>query len=296
MLASEFNKIQESLTPPLNAGVLRKEVKEEGGKESDPTFTLPLAAAIYIIPRSEAFNANNKNETLLLESNLVNNNLKQYVLKAVYMGYNNIIRKSKGGKKEMIVKNKKYEKYGIIKPDTSMTFDSFNIEPDLQVAFTVCKNYAKTFKYTPNFGSDAGNLFLIDRNPGVGKTHLACAIANELAGRSISGTMLYMPDFVANVTSDIDNPEGDLPDIKRMLISTPLLIMDKMGSEDVQPDKWQLTQLYKIIHARVAYYKPIIITTRYHVDELAKKYGSEIMRYLEDTATVVYLYHTVHYR
>ena len=181
--------------------------------------------------------------------------------------------------------NQNFERYGIKKPYKEMTFETFNVDSNLQVAFRICKEYANNFRYSLNFGSDAGNLFLIDRNPGSGKTHLACAIANDVSKKSIDSLLVYIPDFLANVTPELDSMDGILPDIKHALIRVPLLIIDDIGFDT--PTKWQLEVLYKVIHSRVAYYKPMIVTSKRTPRELREKIDPLLITLIEDGASVV---------
>ncbi|HUM45191.1 MAG TPA: DnaA/Hda family protein, partial [Fervidobacterium sp.] len=69
------------------------------------------------------------------------------------------------------------ESAGIKEAYKNKTFENFYVDKNNKKAYEICK------KYAASFSPSSGNLFLYSEQPGTGKTHLACAITNELLKR-----------------------------------------------------------------------------------------------------------------
>ena len=92
-------------------------------------------------------------------------------------------------------------------------------------------------------------LILVGNN-GVGKTHLACSIANELIKNGIPiiyGTLINLLVELKN-SYDIDNNISEMEIIK-LYEKVDLLIIDDLGKE--KPSEWGLEKLFTIININV---------------------------------------------
>lgn len=102
---------------------------------------------------------------------------------------------------------------------------------------------------------------------GVGKTHLACSIANELIKMQKSvvfgSTIKLFGIIKKSYNNEIQENESK---IISEFINCDVLIIDDLGKE--KPSEWVLEKLYYIINERYEHNKPIIITTNFTENQL----------------------------
>ena len=107
-------------------------------------------------------------------------------------------------------------------------------------------------------------------NNGVGKTHLACSIANKLIENGtpvIYGTLINLLAELRN-SYDIDNNISEMEIIK-LYENVDLLIIDDLGKE--KPSEWALEKLFTIINSRYENDLPVIITTNYNQNSIIER-------------------------
>ncbi len=127
----------------------------------------------------------------------------------------------------------------------------------------------RVFRYineTKTVGLSAKGLYL--EGPfGTGKTFLMCYLLHELAKQGHSGVIVYMPDFVEDVKSMIQDGEK-LRDTVELMKETDLLIFDDIGAENMGP--WVRDHvLGSILNYRMNR-KPTFYTSNYSLSALEK--------------------------
>ena len=146
------------------------------------------------------------------------------------------------------------------------TFSNY-LTPDERTAKAkeTAMRYAQNFD---NMGQKKNGLFILG-DIGVGKTHLAAAIANDLIQRGRPVICMTMIDMLARIKATYDKREISEGEILRVYETVPLLIIDDMGKEP--PTDWGVSKIYAIINARYEGYKPTIVTSNYTDTELEKR-------------------------
>lgn len=131
------------------------------------------------------------------------------------------------------------------------TFESFNPDvPGVRRAFVRATEYARR----PN-----GWLILFG-NYGVGKTHLAAAIANEALRRHYRVLFTIVPDLLDHLRSTFGpTSEVKYDDRFEMVRDVPLLILDDLGTENTTP--WAREKLFQIVNHRYNYALSTVITS-----------------------------------
>lgn len=163
-------------------------------------------------------------------------------------------------KVEKIIKNSKMSKRNL-----SYKFDNFEINNSNKKVFNNLKNYSE--KLVNNI--EKKGLILVGNN-GVGKTHLACSIANKFIENGIPviyGTLINLLAELRN-SYEIDNNISEMEIIK-LYENVDLLIVDDLGKE--KPSEWGLEKLFTIINSRYENNLPVIITTNYNQNSLVKR-------------------------
>lgn len=163
-------------------------------------------------------------------------------------------------KVEKIIKNSKMSKRNL-----NYKFENFEPNTSNQKVFNNLKIYSE--KLVNGIGKKG--LILVGNN-GVGKTHLACSIANKLIENGIPviyGTLINLLAELRN-SYDTDNDISEMEIIK-LYEKVDLLIIDDLGKE--KPSEWGLEKLFTIINSRYENNLPVIITTNYNQNSLVQR-------------------------
>lgn len=163
-------------------------------------------------------------------------------------------------KVEKIIKNSKMSKRNL-----NYKFDNFETSNSNKKVFDNLKNYSEKLVK----GIEKKGLVLVGNN-GVGKTHLACSIANELIENGIPviyGTLINLLAELRN-SYDTENNISEMEIIK-LYKNVDLLIIDDLGKE--KPSEWGLEKVFTIINSRYENNLPVIITTNYNQNSLLER-------------------------
>lgn len=161
---------------------------------------------------------------------------------------------------ERIIKNSNMSKRNL-----SYKFDNFEPNNSNRKVFNNLKNYSEKLVN----GIEKKGLILVGNN-GIGKTHLACSIANKLIENGtpvIYGTLINLLAELRN-SYDTDNNISEMEIIK-LYENVDLLIIDDLGKE--KPSEWGLEKLFTIINSRYENNLPVIITTNYNQNALVER-------------------------
>ncbi|MGE3797261.1 MAG: ATP-binding protein, partial [Thermomicrobiales bacterium] len=144
---------------------------------------------------------------------------------------------------------------------SEMTFDSFNSNvPGVQEAFNAAIAYAR---------NPVGWIFF-HGSFGVGKTHLAVAIANEVLQHNAMGVYFrVVPDLLDQLRATFDPEHGVAYDERfQQIRNAHLLILDDLGTEQTTP--WAREKLYQLFNHRYNEQLPTVITSNQdykHIDQ-----------------------------
>lgn len=131
------------------------------------------------------------------------------------------------------------------------------------------------------------NGLIIMGESGVGKTHLAAAIANKLIENDkivLMGRLTTLLDLIKETFRDNAKSENELIELYS---NVDMIIIDDLGTEKIS--SWALEKLYTIIQNRFENGLPIIITTRFDKKGLISRFSYSNDQDLID-ATISKLY------
>ncbi len=127
--------------------------------------------------------------------------------------------------------------------------------------------------YADDFDKDSANLLLFG-NSGLGKTHVALAIAGVALNKGFDAVYLSAPEFFSKVEQYHFNNQADL---ESALIDTvtnaDLLILDDLGTELISA--FTISTLYTLLNARMANKNPTIFTSNITDGALLEKRYTE---------------------
>lgn len=108
--------------------------------------------------------------------------------------------------------------------------------------------------------------------PGAGKSHLAAAIANDLAKNGEPVAYASVPDILAFVKRGMGDGSADM----RFdgLLSVDVLILDDLGTEN--STAWSVETIFRLIDEREKHDRTTVITSNLHYDNLHPRIASRI--------------------
>ncbi len=172
--------------------------------------------------------------------------------------------------------NKRIKESGLDKRKRESTFKNFNWSnaPDQHC---VCKSFADNWKDTIVNGR---SIFMIG-NVGGGKTHLACAIANQVMQEHYANVYYTTFSNMAITMRDTQNTRQRIAETMQKFTRCELLIVDEIGIKDASDYEFSL--LNEIIDCRYGEILPTILITNMNWQQAGKVIGERIISRLTET-------------
>lgn len=147
----------------------------------------------------------------------------------------------------------------------------------MEQVLAYCKNYAA------HFTAHADSLYFYG-NAGLGKTHLALAIANEVLNKGFDVVYVSAQEAFANIEEEhFGRRDGDTLDT---LLGADLLILDDLGTEYISA--YISACLYNVVNTRGLRRVPTIYTTNLmRGTDLARRYTEKLASRLLGTCQVL---------
>ena len=142
---------------------------------------------------------------------------------------------------------------------TRFRFD--NLEPEGLSDSEISKSqFRKAYDVARVYANDPRGWLIFTGPNGTGKTHLAAAIANHCVDSSRIVFFSHAPDLLDHLRSSFGPAsETSYSDLFEQVRSTPLLVLDGLGSQSATP--WAEEKLRQIINHRFNAELPTIVTT-----------------------------------
>lgn len=161
-------------------------------------------------------------------------------------------------KAERLLKHSKIDKRFSLR-----TFENFKEYNDItRVAKKKAIDYAEHIEQYLDTGT---NLIIEGAGKvGTGKTHLACAVAQEVMNRGIPAKFINVISMISEIKENFDVSK---------YIDIELLIIDDLGKE--KSTDWVCENIYAIINKRYEQMKPTVITTEQPMSAMTSHYGEK---------------------
>lgn len=182
-------------------------------------------------------------------------------------------RKKKEHYKEII--NRFYSQNYISKRLQDYNFDNFKATDINKKVIEIAKDYTK--KCIEN---KQENGLIITGDSGVGKTHLAASILNELIEEDklvLMGRLTLLLDMIKETFKDNSKSENELIEL---FSNIDMVVIDDLGTEKIS--QWALDKLYTIIENRNENKLPTIITTKFDKEGLLHRFKQSNDKELSD--------------
>lgn len=155
------------------------------------------------------------------------------------------------------------------------SFDNYDVtgaSPEQVKALAKASNYAKNFDRVVELG--AGLIF--SGNPGTGKTHLACAIANHVIAR-YGKRVLFMSvfDLFQRIKDTYGGGSASEMHVMNSICAPDLLILDEVGVQ--MGTKFEEAILTEVINRRYSAMAPTILLTNFDLEKIKEYLGGRII-------------------
>lgn len=125
------------------------------------------------------------------------------------------------------------------------------------------------------FAAQPQGWLLLTGSFGVGKTHLAAAIGNEVTDRGGRPLFVLVPDLLDHLRASFSpNSEEPFDELFERLKDSPLLILDDLGAESATP--WAQEKLFQLLNHRYLRRLPTVITTNRPLDAFEPRLRSRL--------------------
>lgn len=172
-------------------------------------------------------------------------------------------QKKKECYKEII--NQFYSQNYISKRLKDYKFENFKVTNSNKNEVKIAKDYTKKC-----INNRQENGLIITGSSGVGKTHLAASILNELIEKGmlvLMGRLTLLLDMIKDTFKDNSKSESTLIEL---FSNVDMVVIDDLGTEKIS--SWALDKLYTIIENRNENKLPIIITTKFNKESLLHRF------------------------
>jgi DNA replication protein DnaC len=162
----------------------------------------------------------------------------------------------------------------------SMTFNNFdyrraNLSPEQQ------ENLKEAYRIAFEFAKSPEGWIVFMGDTGCGKTHLAAAIVNYSYQAGQPAFFVVVPEFLDHLRSTF-SPDSKVSydQLFEKVKTAPLLVLDDFGEQTTTP--WVREKLYQVINYRYNARLPMVITTRYSLEDIHENIESSISSRLVD--------------
>lgn len=159
----------------------------------------------------------------------------------------------------------------LLHDQTFARFDlrALELKPEEREKLRQCVALCKRFASQPS-----GWLVLVG-DFGVGKTHLAAAIANQRVAEGHAALFIVVPDLLDHLRATY-SPTSTISYDKRFeeIRRTPLLVLDDLGTQSATP--WAREKLYQLFNYRYMARLPTVITLN-RIDEVEPRLLERMM-------------------
>ncbi len=173
------------------------------------------------------------------------------------------------------VRQRQMNALGALEMLGEMTFATFRpqgiaLSPERQRTLSAAYEAARHFAGHPQ------GWLLLTGGFGVGKTHLAAAIANEVSQQGGRPLFVLTPDLLDHLRATF-NPQSEesYDELFDRLRDAPLLILDDLGAEASSP--WAQEKLFQLLNHRYLRRLPTVITSNKPLSAIEARIRSRLM-------------------
>ncbi len=156
-----------------------------------------------------------------------------------------------------------------------LTFDNFKPQGRVGTSEQERKSLEGAFRRAQHYAEQLQGWLLLQGGYGVGKTHLAAAIANRATARGIGTLFLTVPDMLDDLRASFGDGVGGFEQRFDQVRTAPLIVMDDFGTHNAT--EWAREKLFQILNHRYINRLPVVITTNLAIEEIDPRLRSRLL-------------------
>lgn len=156
------------------------------------------------------------------------------------------------------------------------TFEHFDLR-ERELPRADADNLRRAYEAAVDFADDPEDWLVFNSvGYGNGKTHLAAAIANNVANKGEPVLFVVVPDLLDHLRATFNPSSGVRLDKRFNEVKTAsLLVLDDLGTESAT--KWAREKLYQLFNYRYNARLPTVITTATPIDDLDPRLATRML-------------------
>jgi DNA replication protein DnaC len=156
-----------------------------------------------------------------------------------------------------------------------LTFDTF-LPDGVGLPEATRRALRQAYEVSLHFAREPEGWLVLLGGYGVGKTHLAAAIANHHIAFGRTVLFVIVPDLLDHLRAAFGpSSETGLDERLEAIRETPLLVLDDLGAHNSTP--WAQEKLFQILNHRYNHRLPTVITTNQRLEELDPRIASRLV-------------------
>ena len=157
---------------------------------------------------------------------------------------------------------------------SGMTFETFKVQGRVGLGDEQVKSLKYAFDQAQTFARTLSGWLLLTGSYGVGKTHLAAAIANFAVSMGVPTLFLTVPDLLDWLRYAYGALDEDFETRFEEIRNIQLLVMDDLGTQNATP--WAQEKLYQIFNHRYVNRLPTVVTSNQPLEEIEGRIQSRL--------------------
>ncbi|GAP08433.1 MAG TPA: DNA replication protein DnaC [Anaerolinea thermolimosa] len=157
---------------------------------------------------------------------------------------------------------------------SGMTFETFKVQGRVGLGDEQVRSLKYAFDQAQTFARTLSGWLLLTGAYGVGKTHLAAAIANFAVSMGVPTLFLTVPDLLDWLRYAYGALDEDFETRFEEIRNIALLVMDDLGTQNATP--WAQEKLYQIFNHRYVNRLPTVVTTNQPLEEIEGRIQSRL--------------------
>lgn len=137
-------------------------------------------------------------------------------------------------------------------------------------------NVSRAYEAAREFAEKPAGWLVFQGSSGVGKTHLAAAVANYRVARGDQALLVVVPDLLDHLRATF-GPRSHVTYDHRFeeVREAPLLVLDDLGTESGTP--WAREKLFQVLNHRYVALLPTVITTSSNMAEVPPRLRTRML-------------------
>jgi DNA replication protein DnaC len=155
-----------------------------------------------------------------------------------------------------------------------LTFETFNPRGRVGLGVQQQDSIEKAYNLARSFAEERKGWLLLLGGYGVGKTHLAAAVANHVVEQGIPTLFLTVPDLLDQLRFAYGSEDETFEARFERVRTAPLLVLDDFGTQSATP--WAREKLFQILNYRYINHLPTVVTTNLALEQIEGRMRSRL--------------------